>query len=71
MEAYNGGPIGAIQDGDIIDINIPDRGLNVQLTDDQIKQRLSLVKVPERTLTNFLKIYRQSYTGFNCYGKKG
>jgi dihydroxy-acid dehydratase len=71
MEAYNGGPIGAIQNGDIIEINIPDRGLNVQLTDDQIKQRLSSIKVPERTLTNFLKTYRQSYTGFNCYGKKG
>jgi dihydroxy-acid dehydratase len=70
MEAYNGGPIGAIQDGDIIDINIADRSLNVQLTDDQIKQRLSSVKVPERTLTSLLKTYRQSYTGFNCYGKK-
>jgi dihydroxy-acid dehydratase len=70
MEAYNGGPIGAICDGDIIDINIPDRSLNVQLTDDQIKQRLLSIKVPERTLTNFLKNYRQSYTGLNCYGKK-
>jgi dihydroxy-acid dehydratase len=70
MEAYNGGPIGAIQDGDIIDINIADRSLNVQLTDDQIKQRLSSVKVPQRTLTSLLKTYRQSYTGFNCYGKK-
>jgi dihydroxy-acid dehydratase len=71
MEAYNGGPIGAIQDGDIIDINIPDRGLNVQLTDNQIKQRLSSVKFPERVLTNLLKTYRQTYKGFNCYGKKG
>jgi dihydroxy-acid dehydratase len=70
MEAYNGGPIGAIQDGDIIDINIADRSLNVRLTDNQIKQRLSSVTIPERTLTNLLKTYRQSYTGFNCYGKK-
>ncbi|HSM48899.1 MAG TPA: dihydroxy-acid dehydratase, partial [Draconibacterium sp.] len=64
------GPIGAIQDGDIIDINIADRSLNVRLTDNQIKQRLSSVTIPERTLTNLLKTYRRSYTGFNCYGKK-
>lgn len=70
MEAYNGGPIGAIQDGDIIDINIPDRSLNVRLTDDQIQKRIASVKVPERTLTNLLKTYRQSFTGFNCYRKK-
>ncbi len=70
MEAYNGGPIGAIQNGDIININIPERTLNVQLTDDQIRQRLLSVEIPDRTLTHFLKTYRQSYTGLNCYGKK-
>jgi dihydroxy-acid dehydratase len=69
MEAYNGGPIGAVQDGDIIDINISERSLNVQLTDDQIKQRLLSVKVPERVLTNLLKTYRKTFTGVNCYGK--
>ena len=70
MEAYNGGPIGAIQDGDIIDINIPNRSLNVRLTNEQIQKRLSSVKVPERTLTHLLKAYRQSFTGLNCYRKK-
>jgi dihydroxy-acid dehydratase len=70
MEAYNGGPIGAIQDGDIIEINIPQRRLDAQISDNQIKQRLSEIKVPERALTNLLKTYRQTFTGFNCYGKK-
>lgn len=70
MEAYNGGAIAAVKDGDIIDINIDERKINVRLTENQIKQRLSMVKAPERKLTNFLKSYRQSFTGLNCYGKK-
>lgn len=70
MEAYNGGAIGAIKDGDIIEINIDKRSLNVKLSDDQIKARLSKVKIPDRKLTPLLKNYRQSYAGFNCYGKK-
>ncbi len=70
MEAYNGGAIGAIKDGDIIDINIDERSLNVRLSADQIRQRLSQVKTPERKLTHLLKSFRRSYTGVNCYGKK-
>ena len=70
MEAFNGGPIGAIRDGDIIEINIPERSLNVKLTDEQIKDRLASTEIPERKLTNMLGKFRQSFTGLNCYGKK-
>ncbi len=70
MEAYNGGSIGAIQDGDIVEIDIPKRSLNVKLTQGQIDQRMGKAKPPERKLTSFLKKYRQSYTGINCYGKR-
>ena len=70
MEAFNGGPIGAIRDGDIIEINIPERSLNVKLTDEQIKDRLAQTEIPERKLTNMLSKFRQSFTGLNCYGKK-
>lgn len=38
MEAYNGGPIGAIQNRDIIEIDIPQRRLNVRLTEEEIKR---------------------------------
>ena len=69
MEAYNGGPIGAIKDNDIIEIDIPKRKINVNLTDKEIKQRLSKVKAPKRTLTHMLSYYREKYTGKNCYGK--
>jgi dihydroxy-acid dehydratase len=69
MEAYNGGAIGAIKDGDVIDIDIPNRKLQVQLSDEEIQARLKGLTVPERKLTPLLEAYRQKYAGLNCYGK--
>lgn len=69
MEAYNGGAIGAIKDGDIIEIDIPKRTLNVALSQEEIKKRLSTVRKVERKLTSMLISYRKTYTGVNCYGK--
>jgi len=70
MEAFNGGAIGAIKDGDIIEIDIPNRSLNVKLEDAEINRRLKDLKQPERSLTPFLETYRKTFTGINCYGKK-
>ena len=69
MEAYNGGAIGAIKNGDIIEIDIPNRTLSVTLSDAEIKERLKNVKIPERKLTPLLESYRRKFTGINCYGK--
>lgn len=69
MEAYNGGAIGAIRDGDVIDIDIPNRKLNVKLSDQEIKKRLEDTKIPERELTPLLESYREKFTGINCYGE--
>jgi len=68
-EAYNNGAIAAIKDGDIIEIDIPARKINVRLTDKEIKERLKRVKVPERKLTSMLKVYREKFSRVNCYGK--
>ncbi|MCK4821911.1 dihydroxy-acid dehydratase, partial [bacterium] len=46
-EAMIGGPIAIIKDGDIIDIDVPNRGLNVCLTEEEIKARLMNWKPPE------------------------
>ena len=70
MEAYNGGPIGAIRDGDIIDIDIPNRRLDVKLDDAEIQRRLSEEEPPERLMTSLLGRFRGAYSGLNCYGKK-
>ena len=40
-EAAVGGPLAALRDGDVIEIDIPNRVLNVHLTDDQIRARLA------------------------------
>jgi len=69
MEAYNNGAIGAIKDGDIIEIDIPKRRLNVKLTGKKIKERLKKVKAPKRKLTPLLQSYREKFKGKNCYGK--
>jgi len=39
-EAAEGGPIAALEDGDLIEINIPKRILRVELKDEEIKNRL-------------------------------
>ena len=39
-EAFVGGPIAAIREGDIIKIDIPNRRLDVQLSDEEITARL-------------------------------
>jgi len=46
-EAYNGGAIGAIRDGDIVEIDIHKRKINVKLTQAEIIQRLKKVKAPK------------------------
>ncbi len=38
-EAAEGGAIGLIRDGDIIDFDIPERSVNVRLSDDELAQR--------------------------------
>ena len=45
-EAATGGPIAAVQDGDIISFDIPARGLNVNLSDAEIEKRLANWKPP-------------------------
>ncbi|MCF8129684.1 MAG: dihydroxy-acid dehydratase [Deltaproteobacteria bacterium] len=69
MEAFNGGPIGAIADGDMIEIDIPNRRLNVLLSDDEIQERLKHVSIPDRDMTPLLRQYREKFRGLNCYGQ--
>lgn len=61
-EAYEKGPIAALRDGDIIDIDIPNRKLDVRLTDEEIKARLADVKVIDRPVTGVQRKYRKLVT---------
>ncbi len=62
-EAYAGGPIAAVRDGDTIEIDIPARKLNVKLSDQEIKDRLSRIKPVEREVTGVQKKYRMLVSG--------
>ena len=46
-EAFVGGPIAALQEGDLIEIDIENRALNVHLSDDEIAARLRDWTQPE------------------------
>jgi dihydroxy-acid dehydratase len=45
-EAVNGGPIAAVENGDVIAFDIPERTLSVALSDGEIQRRLSTWKAP-------------------------
>jgi dihydroxy-acid dehydratase len=49
-EAYAGGPIAALRDGDDITIDIPNRELRVELSDEEIKGRLTGWEPPSREI---------------------
>ncbi len=50
-EAMVGGLIALIQDGDVIDIEIPERRLNVELSEEEISRRKKQWKPPEPKVT--------------------
>ena len=57
-EAMEGGPIAIIQDGDIIDIDIPAGKINVRLPQEEINKRMEAWKAPEpRIKTGYLGRY--------------
>lgn len=56
-EAAAGGNIGKIKDGDIIDINIPERTISVRLTDEELKTRPMRPLSRKREVSKALKAY--------------
>ena len=49
-EACAGGPIAAVRDGDLITIDIPGRSVHVDLSESQIRERLSGYAPPQRVV---------------------
>jgi dihydroxy-acid dehydratase len=61
-EAAAGGPIGLVQDGDIIDIDIPGRSLCVEVSDEELARREAGRQAPKRQLSGWLKRYAAMVT---------
>ena len=56
-EAASGGAIGKIVDGDIIEINIPERSIKVLLSDEELEARPQVPLKRNRTVSNALRAY--------------
>jgi dihydroxy-acid dehydratase len=62
-EAAAGGPIAAVQNGDMISIDIPNCKLDVELTDKEINERLArLADFEPRIKTGYLRRYIENVT---------
>lgn len=56
-EAAEGGPIAAVRDGDMIEIDIPRKRLYLLITDTELRKRLSQWKPHRKKLKGYLKRY--------------
>ncbi|MBI2061165.1 MAG: dihydroxy-acid dehydratase [Nitrospirae bacterium] len=59
-EAYAGGPIAAVRDGDAVRIDIPERGIEVELSESEIRSRLADFTPVSRPIERgYLQRYRR------------
>ncbi len=57
-EAALGGPLALVQNGDIIELNVPNRLLHLNVSDEELANRRSLWKAPEAPLSSgYWKLY--------------
>ena len=56
-EAAQGGTIAIVQDGDTVEIDIPNRKINVKLSDEEIEERKSKLEPYKITVGGYLKKY--------------
>lgn len=59
-EAAAGGNIGKIKDGDIIEVDIPNRSINVRLSDEELAARPQQPVTRKREVSKALRAYAQS-----------
>ena len=59
-EAYRGGLIGLIQDGDIVKIDVESNSIEALLSEDEIALRKEQWEAPQDKVTGFLKKYRHT-----------
>ncbi|MDQ7032109.1 MAG: dihydroxy-acid dehydratase [Desulfonauticus sp.] len=62
-EAYEGGPIGLVQDGDKILIDIPNRKLDMLISEEELKKRQAQFKPVQKNISSpFLRRYQKQAT---------
>jgi len=58
-EAQEGGPIALVQEGDIIEIDIPARKIDLKVSEEELAKRKATFKPPEKKITGYLARYRK------------
>lgn len=58
-EAQEGGPIGLVQEGDIIEIDIPERKLDLKVSSEELARRKTTFVPLEKPVTGYLARYRR------------
>lgn len=56
-EAAEGGPIAIVQDGDLIEIDIPNKKLNLLVPEEEVKRRFSKWRPLQKAVKGYLKRY--------------
>ncbi|CAM8622713.1 IlvD Dihydroxyacid dehydratase/phosphogluconate dehydratase [Comamonadaceae bacterium] len=56
-EAAAGGPLAVVQDGDIIELNVPERKLHLEVSDEELARRLAAWQAPEKPKRGWYKLY--------------
>lgn len=62
-EAWDGGPLAAVQDGDIIEIDLYKDLIHLHVSDAEIAERMKHVVKPERNVKGSLNAYRRGVAG--------
>lgn len=65
-EAYDGGNIALICDGDEIEIDIANRRLELHVSDDVLARRRAAFKPMEKPSTGWLKLYKNAVSSAHC-----
>ena len=67
-EAAVGGPIAVVQDGDVVTISAETNELSMEISEDEIKRRLSKWKRPKRTVTRGVLAKYEALVGDASHG---
>jgi len=67
-EASEEGPIALVKNGDLIEINIPERILNLKVSKEELKNRKAVLVPPKKDVTGYLAKYQRSVHSANTGG---
>ena len=67
-EASEGGPIGLVKEGDLIEINIPERALNLKVSAEELQKRKAAFVPLKKEVTGYLARYQRSVHSANTGG---